>query len=321
MTGTGPWTVKYSIAHDHQAPSFQVVSLRKSSDHVEIKPPNPGMYTIQFHEFRDSSYPRWIKIHNDPIQQSFHAPSSVKIKSVPRRLCLGTNITASLEVSGSGPWHLTYDIVHEAERTEHHLDIPKSNHAEFQFAVPAFESRGAYFLDFKRIRDANGCEALVQEPMAQIDVYDHIPTASFQHEGLAHVHLSPSHVDGERIIDVDVRYGESISVPLHLTGDVAPWNVAMQYSLDGNQWTDDQTMHIVYRGGVGLKMNQPGYYRIVSVSDAVCSGSKGDVGICHVRAIERPTVRVVEQNLGLVCEKRAAMVQLAMTGKAPFTIK
>ena len=326
LTGNGPWTVWYDLVYQKGKPQRKNVLLSKPTDHIQIKPPNPGIYTVTFAQVQDSRYPEPIKIEGVSATQLFHAPSSVSLESYDKHLCLGDHSDIKLRLAGSGPWSLSYDIISGSSRSSHSLENVKES--SLHFSTPALHEPGMHYVELKSVRDANGCTTDLRLSGIQIEVYDSRPTALFHREGYTAADAAFS----DRI-SMKMVSGQWTFLPVHLSGQ-APFTLEVEFSEDeGASWRKLAPFSIDRPDGK-LKTAKPGIYRLVSIKDRVCSGQIQAPNHCYLSTIPKPlaSVRQVkdlpfheqrEKNFEdvAVCQSEKVSVGFHVDGKAPYVLE
>jgi nucleoporin POM152 len=298
---------------DGPAKSFTVIA-RKPTEIVEIKPPNPGKYEVQFTEFTDSHYPRPVPIKSVRAVQSFHAPSFAALERYTKKLCVGDQVDLEVKLTGSGPWSLAYEVISGAARTS--LLIPSISVSPFSFSSPPLNHSGVYYVELKSVLDSNGCETPITSPPAQVEVLDKRPTASFVSPS------SPSNLSGANHGSVRYSFIEGKNVGLELfLGGIAPFRVEFEHSIDGNHWKSlgQQKFLMADRS---LDVRRPGYYRISQVQDSFCVGSPTEPSLAELIPVEKPSVQLLTgADVRDVCIGRPAGFKVNITGQPPFILR
>lgn len=316
FTGTPPFTLTYTLQANSKAEEKKTAIIKSGSgERLEVRPPNPGQYTVKFVEFRDSKYPRSIPIRHEPVTQTFHAASSLIIKHIPKQVCQieKQDVWSTIIVTGTGPWKVTYDTLMNSHRTPHTIDVPSmKSGSEFTFPLPPLTESGRHFIDFKTIADGNGCQATVSNGLAQIDAYNSVPSAAIQANLLSDATVNENQVYLEAKEDAKIR------VPLSLSGNLAPYIIRIQRSDDGVKWEQrEEVLEIGTLPGF-IDIKTPGHVRLVGVTDAVCRGEVSSPSVFRVNAIARPTVELVKVPEIKICQGVQSQVVVNFTGQPPF---
>lgn len=319
LTGIAPWIVRYELSYEGKHPELKTAQLTRSSDRIEIKPPNPGVYTVRFLDVKDSSYPETIAIQADTFTKQFHPPSSASLSNDYRnQICIGESTSLKLSLSGTGPWILQYAILGPGLKSKQVLNATSN---QYQVVTPEFQAAGKYSIEFRSIQDANGCKSELNIPPAQIEVVEQRPTVAF----------SGSHDHGS--VSYRLASGSILDAPLVLDG-LEPFNVELQFSENEDSQIWEQMAPItVNRRNNAIRLTKPGRYRLLSVKDRVCAGSAIEPKLATVKIIPKPTALIdgirkistaKEHPTFLkevrVCPGEKAILSCHATGQGPFRL-
>lgn len=325
LTGVGPWTVWYDLVYQKAKPQRKSVLLTKPTDHIQIKPTNPGVYTVTFVQVQDSRYPDPVPIQGVSATQLFHAPSSVTLESHDEQLCLGDSAQFAVRVAGSGPWTLTYQLASKSVRTQQVLDNIRDAH--YKFMTPPLNESGLHYVELQSVRDANGCTTELKIPGAKVEVYQQRPSASFYSEEFKTAD------EKDDAIALKMIGGQYTQIPVHFSGH-PPFTVGVEFSEDTDgAWrplapftSDSAKGHI--------RTAKPGTYRLTTIRDHVCTGSVSSPSRARLSTIPQPTVsisRVQGKSLSefkqmpaeatAICQDEKASVGLTLSGKPPYAVR
>lgn len=119
-----------------------------------------------------------MKIKEIGLTQIIHPQSSAKFKSLPHgkttTICIGDTIDLNLELSGSGPWTISYEIQSDSKQS-HTLNSADS----ISTISHSFEKSGTYVFDLTDITDGNGCSWRCDAKSIQVHVLASRPSISF----------------------------------------------------------------------------------------------------------------------------------------------
>lgn len=125
-----------------------------------------------------------------PITQVVHAFPSASIRRRSQQTkCVNDSAHISVALEGSGPWSLTYEIMHDQYKKQYSMrDIVNSM---ITIDTPPLLKSGLHVFSLTgmnimvtslEITDSNGCSKLLDSQDLSIEVLSHRPTVSFASE-------------------------------------------------------------------------------------------------------------------------------------------
>ncbi|GAA5967177.1 hypothetical protein JCM11641_000463 [Rhodosporidiobolus odoratus] len=326
LTGAAPYIVHYSItrlsspssrpANHHSKPKTYSKRIPHSRSEVRLEPPGPGEWEYRFLTIEDRFY-KEVKVEGDKfrrrqvVNERGTARWSRREKTVHE--CEGDEVAVDVELEGTAPWTISYSVVGSAPTTL--TGITSSRHT-FSIPIPSnLRKNGGHFsLSLESVQDGHGCTRPLEVPDLKVEVKRTKPTARFGGAGVA----------GKK---VTVREGETVKIPVRLTGE-GPWAVTYQPpSRD-----DKPSAPISFKAqqanvDINIRDALPGTYTLLSVRDQFCPGDVFETS-WSVDALPRPTLRLggnigkVARNGSVirpgVCANTADSVPVFFAGQAPF---
>ncbi|KAK9241015.1 hypothetical protein V1525DRAFT_447562 [Lipomyces kononenkoae] len=317
LTGTPPFGLRYRIVTDGHNVKMQSLVITKTRHQLQFRPDSAGHYTYEFLSINDSLYPN---IQLDP--KEYRTEQTVKVlasasfsrESLNQKCCTGDSAQVTVNFHGTGPFILTYEIVHGNKRKQYSISAVKdSTHT---FTTPPLTSGGPYIVVLSSVEDGNGCKTTLSEADAKIEVRMQRPVVQFVP------------IDGK--LSVKARKGESVQLPLRLSGE-APWHVTYAY----RNHSDAKVSEIVsgHRANSDtITVRDEGVYEITNVTDAFCPGSvSNSAKTFELSWFERPRLDLVESpslqtrdKISVVrrdiCEGDEDSLELELYGSPPFSV-
>ena len=307
--GTPGFKVSYNIKRDGGSTVSKVQEYDSMRAHMELRPPEAGLYTYEFLEITDAVYkvPRPLK-HVPTLQKAVKptASASFSSSSPQKEACIGEPATFEIDLAGDSPWILEYDLVHEGKREKYTVENVTQNRHTLE--TPCLHKGGLYTLALAAVTDDSGCRITLQQE-AQILVRHERPMASF---GV---------VEGRR--QVSTLQGRNVNIPIRLSGR-PPWSVMYRMHRTPTGQILEKRFH---NPNDVLGVTAEGSYELLGLKDASCPGSVHDHTF-EVRWIARPTMHVSESdaisksgNLMVktpVCEEDPDRIDMAFSGSPPY---
>lgn len=206
LTGTPPFKLQYQIKTDHQRVKTERLIIEKTRHQLQFRPDMAGHYTYEFFMLSDSLY------ENIQLNRSqFRTEQTVKVlasaaftrNSLSSRCCTGDSTELQVDLHGTGPFTLTYEIVHGNKRTQH--VVPKIVDSRHKVSTPPLTKGGTYVVALLSVEDGNGCKRALNEADAHVEVSRQRPAAQF------------GTVDGR--MKIKSLMGQSVQIPLRLSGE------------------------------------------------------------------------------------------------------
>ncbi|KAF3927152.1 hypothetical protein ABW20_dc0101264 [Dactylellina cionopaga] len=228
-----------------------------------------------------------------------------------RRCCIGESATFTVDMQGSGPWNLEYELVFAGKRTKFQdVNITATPHL---ITTPKLVSGGDYALVLTTVQDSHDCRVFL-ESEARIDVRRQRPSVSF------------AEIDGKR--KVDTLEAERISLPLRLVGE-KPFRVKYRFTDEDGRSSDHEIAAKEFNSN--LPASNRGHYQLLTVNDAICPGTVTEsANVFEINWIPRPFARIVQspsivmKGEGFVrnpiCEGDQDAVELNLEGLTHFEI-
>ncbi|KAJ3413508.1 hypothetical protein HDV05_007891 [Chytridiales sp. JEL 0842] len=307
LTGEPPFWIEYDEIYGNVRVG-RTAHLTKLRDTLSFKPSLPGTYIYEFKMVGDSVYTRGIPIEDVKITQIIHPQSVAWFTNAEKRIkCTKDTVDLNINVAGSGPWTITYEIIFESTKTQYVLDNVVEN--SFDISVPPLELPGTYVVGLINITDANGCSWPVESNDVNIEVLAIRPIAYF---------TCPK--------TVPLLEGSASYLPLSLSGK-PPFSI--KYFKHGNPSNLLEVSNIADKDK--LTVFEPGTYEIAEFHDAYCAGIVGTPSECSVKTIARPELEIPKKEFfekkdqrllrKSICEGTEDVMDIIMTGKAPFNVR
>jgi nucleoporin POM152 len=251
-----------------------------------------------------------MPIKDSSLTQIIHPHSSAKfiLEGQNRFIkCMGDKMELQVQVQGSGPWEVVYEITHGLKSKKFVRKVSEKE-SRFEFSVDDLEISGIYTVDLVEIKDGNGCSLKLSSDVVKIEVLPARPSISFQ-----------------SVKNIYTLEGGKAMLPVSLSGR-GPFEI--QYRNMETQQTF--TTHV--QGSTrSFEVQGPGIYELISIKDSFCVGNVDDSKKIRVLTIAKPTIKIQSYESDTVEEqiihKPDSCVgvengfQIDLTGKAPFKVK
>jgi nucleoporin POM152 len=316
-----PFWIEYDVlVSDLDGGSSFTQSIERKSDiqktrtTFQFEPKTAGFYKYVFKRIGDRNYrDHGIAIETEPITQKFHPHSYAKfVSSQPSRFikCVGDSVEMQVEVQGSGPWNLVYEVSSKDKTSRYTIPVDV-NEKSARISMNDLKNGGrTYTIALVEITDANGCtNALTDAKDVVIEVLASRPSVSFQ------TSKQP----------IYILEGGRASLGLYLSGR-GPFQ--LEYV---NTAENERVMSAFINTGTSLEVGA-GEYELLGFRDSVCTGTVGAVKKVNVVNVPKPTfslntavkdAQVVDRRLILapVCVGSPSAFQIDLTGKSPYSIR
>ncbi|KAK9465027.1 hypothetical protein V1512DRAFT_277777 [Lipomyces arxii] len=316
FTGTPPFELRYNVIKDKQDIKMEKLVVRNTRHQLQFRPDSAGHYTYEFLMLGDSLYTSIIL-----DRRQFRTEQTVKVLasatfaegSLSKRCCTGDSADFDVNFHGSGPFTLTYEILHGNKRKQQVVsDIEGPTR---RFTTAPLTNGGSYTVILLSIEDGNGCKNTLSVADARIEVRRQRPTAKF--------------IPIEGKMSSMTLKGQVVNIPLALSGE-APWSVTYAYTSRTNV-TSLQTVSVRRANGDSIQAREEGTYEIMDAADAYCPGAKIGSTTFELSWFEQPRLRLVESPLlerkdeatfvrRAICEGDEDNVEVALYGSPPFAI-
>ncbi|KAI9311595.1 hypothetical protein BX666DRAFT_1996701 [Dichotomocladium elegans] len=310
LVGTPPYTLEYRIMKQSGKSKVMIDKKRERIDRSRhlftYLPSSSGEYTYEFTSLDDRNY----KNRNTgilPIKQIVHPQPDAKFSGSgslrPYRTCLGEDLELDVELSGTGPYTLTWTFAKQM-----YSDVVTGSRHTIK--VPRLESAGHHVVSLVKIQDANDCVKDLDARDVIIDVRRDRPKVFF-------------HTGDKSDATLFIAEGESAKLPLRMTGE-GPWKVTYRnIDKDGKG-----IRSLVLRDpNAEVEVKETGTYELLSVEDAICKGDALPPRYT-VHWIDKPKISVVEEMVTLgangiyerpsVCKGVHDAVDIEFEGEGPF---
>ncbi|KAJ1909636.1 hypothetical protein IWQ60_011065, partial [Tieghemiomyces parasiticus] len=236
LQGEPPFRVTYRQTHvdrrDSRTLQAQVDEGHQTT--LRLTPSVVGRYTYEFLAVADRNFPRGVPVRNTRYTQVVHpqpnaiwhsARKQVGSAAVPRHeVCRTDRVTLPVDLSGTGPWTLTYQVVYRpTEADEPPVTTPVTvehltgNH--YDLTVNTDVPGGSITVDLLSVTDANHCVKDLALPEATVRVRTHRPTVALQCATWIDRHRPISNEASPDIPTVWFHQGDSVNFPIQLEGE------------------------------------------------------------------------------------------------------
>ncbi|KAF3926759.1 hypothetical protein ABW21_db0207592 [Orbilia brochopaga] len=312
LTGSPPFRVYYRTIKDRRDVTVNTIVVPGTRHQLRLTPKEAGLYNYEFYAIDDKVYDGVsldfkklsVKQHIIPM-----AGAAFVHANVGRRCCIGESTTFTVDMQGSGPWNLEYELVHNGKRTKFQDEnITATPHL---ITTPKLVSGGEYSLVLTNVQDSHGCRVFL-ESEARVEVRRQRPSVSF------------AEIDGSRT--ARTLESEQISLPLRLVGE-KPFRVKYRFTDDDGQHSDHDIVAKDFNSI--LSASKRGHYQLLNVHDVICPGTVSETAnTFDISWIPRPHAHIVSSpsttKVGNVyvrnpiCEGDEDAIDLALEGKPPF---
>ncbi|MCW3787037.1 gliding motility-associated C-terminal domain-containing protein [Plebeiibacterium sediminum] len=274
FTGTAPWTVIYNDGAD------QTFSTSDDPYILTVNPASTTSYSLVSVEDANSCFANASELSGSATVTVNERPTGVL--SGNSTICNGGSTTIHFDLTGTGPWDVTYN-----DGTDHTITV---NTASYDLVVSP-TSTTTY--SFTGLSDGN-CTSNVGEytGTATVTVIER-PTGS---------------ISG----DATICNGDNTDLTFTLTG-VGPWDITYN---DGTDHTVTANASPYY---LTVSPSATTTYTITGLSDSQCTSNSGDLsGSAIVTVNPRPTG--VVSGTTTICDGDVAQVSFTLTGTAPWSL-
>ncbi|KAI7906649.1 uncharacterized protein BX663DRAFT_483356 [Cokeromyces recurvatus] len=301
FVGAPPYVLEYEITKQSGRSKKLIERKRETIDrsrHIfSYLPSSSGEYTYRFISLDDRHYKK-RPTDMAPIQQTVHPQPDARFKTKHAvRTCLGEDLTAEVELRGTGPFVLTWMVGDQ-------LYSDRVEGDRYTIQLPPFDRPGRHLISLIKIQDDNHCVKDLEARDFTIDVRRDRPNAFFF---------------GDRM---NVTEGAEANLPVRLTGE-GPWTVSYRH-VESNQ----KATRRFHDPNASVTVHKPGHYELLTVEDAIC---KGDVVPSHyaVQWIDKPTISVPKDQGAVeishhhferraVCQGTNDAIDIEFDGQGPF---
>ena len=264
LHGEPPFNLMYEVRQQGEPARRQLRVVRdQTRDELELWPSTEGRVTYRFVGLSDANY-NDVRLDGPSFTAVVHPLAGAAFVGADGRdaaavtACRSSRAEAQVELSGTGPWDLTYAVRHGAHVAEH--TVQGITTPRYVLRVPLPESpaeRGAATISLLGIRDGKGCTRRLATRDLRIDLARSHATVGFL----------PSDAGERRALTM--LDGTSVRLPIRLSGD-GPWRVRFAYE---NGSERDVHTAIVRDANAALTVSDPGMYTLLELEDAHCPGS------------------------------------------------
>lgn len=308
FTGTAPFDITWKEVKDGKA-MLHRKKIDRARHQLRFTPEEAGEFHYEFVGLDDLNY-KGNKLQSQAYQTRqivYPLAGASFIEKGPKKCCIGDEVEFSLRLVGTGPWDLTYEILHNGKRSKYELHKIKT--AQHIIRTPHLKSGGTHVISLIDIQDANGCRTPLEAADAIIEVRRDRPSASF--------YTIDDKFSATIIEEAD------ISLPLRLLGD-SPWTVTLQ--------APDGEKTLTFRDANGkLNVKATGKYTLLDVKDSFCPGNvdtRSDK--FEIEHFSRPHISLpslsadgaatTDHTRDEVCEGDDDAFDIEIYGAAPFAV-
>ena len=271
--GEPPFHLSYrTLSKETNQHETKRIRVDRTRHQLDFKPEVAGTYQYEFNALDDANY-RWIELDGEMYshEATVHPLPGVKFVDTDfRKTCIGSSLIVPVRMIGSGPWNLTYDIVESGgKRNSFTTSVDTS---ETALELPAFQKGGKATVSLRSVIDGGGCKVQLGEEDLVIDVRREKPSARFYTDAIT------------------ARDGDSVKLPLRLTGD-GPW--WLKYSvIDSRGRRSEHEARVDDPNGF-IETRSDGTVELLGVVDSSCPGvvKKGQEKF-EVTWIKRPKLDI-----------------------------
>ncbi|KAK9449263.1 uncharacterized protein V1518DRAFT_415529 [Limtongia smithiae] len=317
LTGTPPFELRYQVRTNRGIKNERLV-IQKTRHQLRFTPDSAGTYVYEFFMLSDSLY-KSLPLNREQFRTEqtvkVLASASFAASSLTSRCCTGDAVELGVDLHGTGPFALTYEVVYGNKRKQH--SAVAIDGTRYVLRTPELSSGGQYIVSLMSVEDGNGCKRTLSEADARIEVRRQRPSAQF------------GAIDGR--MSAKTLKGQSVQVPLRLTGE-APWQltyVQRNASGEGKNITVDR----YNTNEEWISAKDEGEYELLEVFDAYCSGviPEGAASKFELSWFARPRLELVSSPSqetdtdGVtvrqdICEGDEDSLEIALYGTAPFSV-
>ncbi|WFD27155.1 hypothetical protein MNAN1_002151 [Malassezia nana] len=312
LEGEPPFRLHYEMQRPGHAATRHVrVVEAQTRDELEFWPSTEGPVTYRFLALDDAHY-RGVPLDGPSFTQLVHPLASaafVAAQDKVVRSCGQAQVTADVELSGTGPFDLTYSVRGaRGAPVEHEVRGLSGPLVALDLALPPEELRqqGRATVSLLRLRDGKGCERRLATRDLRVDV----------RRASAAVGFTQTHV-------VQHEH-EPVAVALRLEG-TAPWHITYQYTRD--EGPVEQGSATLHDANEALLLTEPGRYTLTSVRDAHCMGTVLPEATAEVVMRPRPRAYLAGEMRAngsvlapAVCQGTRATATLQLVGEPPIEV-
>lgn len=316
LEGEPPFRLHYESQRPGQAATRHVrVVEAQTRDELEFWPSTEGPVTYRFLALDDVNY-RGVPLDGPSFTQLVHPLASAAFagaahaeQDVVVRSCGQASVTADVELSGTGPFDLTYSMRsargEPVEREVRGLNGPR---AALDLTLPAdvLRQQGRATVSLLRLRDGKGCERRLATRDLRLDMRRTSAAVGFREtHAVLHEH-------------------EAVALALRLEG-TAPWHITYNFTRDGGP--DIQGAATLHDANEALHLTEPGRYTLTSVRDAHCVGTVLPQATAEVVVRARPHASFAGTPLAngsvmppAVCQGIRSEATLQLLGQPPVDV-
>ncbi|KAJ1975955.1 hypothetical protein H4R35_002910 [Dimargaris xerosporica] len=325
LQGQPPFTVHYRRSFKNEVKQYTETS---NSHRVVFRftPNLAGHYECQFYRVSDANYPKGMDIEPIGFSQMVHPPADAMWAPLAEQpssgqsgsltapssrgsrqpvhtyqTCLDEFLNIPVELQGTGPWTLNYQVAHQPEAGSGTVQLPGKAvvHTVTDLADPwytlslgPFTQPGMVAVDLLNITDVNGCTKNLALPEVSVHVRAQKPSAQFLCHQLTSRHRE---ADADLAPSSTVWFlsHEKFQLPVQLTGE-GPWQVTYRdLSLPADHPKAVKRIDHILEAQFALTVPHPGVYELVNMADADCPGQVPPAHAqCTVAVIPPPTLQL-----------------------------
>lgn len=273
FTGNAPWTFTYSIDGIDQAP------VTTGDNPYLLTTGTEGVYSIT--ALSDANNTGICMTGSTNISVTPLPTSNISSSDIT--ICENESATVDIDLTGSGPWNLTYTIdsinpvtISDINTSTYTIDVQESG----LYEVTAISG--------------NACNGTIMSGNSNV-IINHLPSSDFS--------LGSS--------TMFICEGDTKDLILNLQGE-APWTYT--YTID-----DLNPTTVVSNNSINtITASEVGTYKVVETSDANCTNFEA-TGSPTIRYKSSPTAIITSGDVTL-CEGETTDIVVELTGTAPWSI-
>ncbi|ODQ65762.1 hypothetical protein NADFUDRAFT_51042 [Nadsonia fulvescens var. elongata DSM 6958] len=323
FTGTPPFMVSYRVIKDGRVLKTKTESILQARHQIEFKPESAGTYAYEFFSLDDHIY-KGLPL-NAPtyrVEQTVRplAGASFVQRNLRKRCCSGQSVDFDVHLQGSGPFTLTYQIMHGTGHGDSKREVITVNDIQgplHKIVTPQLKSGGSYTVSLVSVQDFNGCKTNLGEADAFVEVRRQRPSGNFLP------------LDGTMNVKTLENY--KVNLPLKLSGE-GPWTV--EYSFENTDGIkQNKQINVRHANGESIRVSEAGKYKLLSIKDAYCPGDVNDESIFSISWFDKPTLKLATESSkkllqksersfikNEICEGDEDFLDLELKGSAPLTV-
>ncbi|KAJ3101892.1 hypothetical protein HDU97_001005 [Phlyctochytrium planicorne] len=341
LVGSGPWDIVLGFTKSPEIKLEETDDIRmvSNSDNLDVAVSLAGFYVLK--SVSDTYCTGSVELPSTcHVQQTL--PPSLAVSAEPiEQSCVGAiGALVNVSLTGEPPFWIEYDEVYMDTRTKKFADVSKLRDTlSFKPSKP-----GTYVYEFQKVGDATYTEGVPVDNVTITQIIHPQSKAWFTNSLDRHL----------------VCVNDTIELEIALSGS-GPWTVTYELMFDATkkQFTEKNVKqptikvrtpplstpgtYILDLIGTnsdrdlldasesdGIRVSEPGTYKLLEIKDKYCSGRTLAPSECEVSLIPRPTIEIPTTEYSTiesgnyvrrsVCEGSDDTLELLFSGKAAFSL-